>query len=264
MERLDSKFHGKYTALKKRKLLDEGMERKREAELKELYDAMKDWISDLNKNNAELNEKLVEKQDELEKTRQEFLEDIHTRDSEILRLKQLLDEKAEKSNSKATGLLGRTPESILENSTPMSPKRKTPLSHGKVKRVQLSENAPHSSPTEESQELECSIRHMCISGNGTNEIRGAHMLCSLLQSLVRMKISVNDETEIFSISVSHEASGYSFTLTWLEKSDEWSYKLSSLGTLERIAADWMRQDIRFSMNMCRMFFERISSIISKG
>jgi hypothetical protein len=75
------------------------------------------------------------------------------RDSEILRLKQLLDEKAEKSNSKATGLLGRTPESILENSTPMSPKRKTPLSHGKVKRVQLSENAPHSSPTEESQEV---------------------------------------------------------------------------------------------------------------
>ena len=45
------------------------------------------------------------------------------------------------------------------------------------------------------------------SGNGTKEIRGAHMLCSLLQSLVRMKISVNDETEIFSISVSHEASG---------------------------------------------------------
>ena len=88
----------------KRKLLDEGMERKREAELKELYDgispgrtylraglnlggvmgmggrvlgeacsfspaliffpfcfdvaAMKDWVSDLNKNNAELNEKL--------------------------------------------------------------------------------------------------------------------------------------------------------------------------------------------------------------
>jgi len=86
----------------KRKLLDEGMERKREAELKELYDgispgrtylragldlggamgmggrvlgeacsfspalifffllyaAMKDWVSDLNKDNAELNEKL--------------------------------------------------------------------------------------------------------------------------------------------------------------------------------------------------------------
>jgi hypothetical protein len=33
------------------------------------------------------------------------------------------------------------------------------------------------------------------------------MLRLLLQSLVRMKVSVNDESEIFSVSVSHEASG---------------------------------------------------------
>jgi hypothetical protein len=58
--------------------------------------------------------------------------------------------------------------------------------------------------------------------------------------------------------------GYSFTLTWLEKPGEWSYKLSSLGTLERIAVNWMKQDIRFSMNMFRLFFERISNIITKG
>ncbi|XP_008672279.1 uncharacterized protein [Zea mays] len=225
---------------------------------------MKDWVSELKKDNAELNDKLMEKQDELEKARQEFLEDILTRDTEILRLKQLLDEKAEKNNSTASGFHCLTPEAILENSTSMSPKRKTPLSHGKEKRVQLSENAPHSSPAKESQELVCSRRRTCIRGNGTNEIRSAHMLRLLLQSLVRMKVSVNDESEIFSVSVSHEASGYSFTLTWLEKSDEWSYKLSSLGTLGRIAADWMRQDIRFSTKMCRMFVERISSIITKG
>lgn len=45
------------------------------------------------------------------------------------------------------------------------------------------------------------------SGNRTTEIRSANMLSLLLQSLVRMKISVNDGTEIFSVSVSHEASG---------------------------------------------------------
>ena len=79
---------------------------------------------------------------------------FHTaRDTEILRLKQLLDKKAEKNNSTATGSPGLTPEAILEKSTPMLPKRKTPLSHGKVKRVQLIENAPHSSPTEASQEV---------------------------------------------------------------------------------------------------------------
>ncbi|AQK89334.1 titan9 [Zea mays] len=152
MEQLDYKFHEKYTALKKRKLLDEGLERKREAELNELYDAMKDWVSELRKDNAELNEKLVEKQDELEKARQEFLEDIRTRDAEILKLKQLLDEKAEKNNSAATGFPCLAPEAVLENSTPLSPKRKTPFSHGKVKRVQLSEDVHHSSPAEEKSE----------------------------------------------------------------------------------------------------------------
>ncbi|KAG0524262.1 hypothetical protein BDA96_07G195700 [Sorghum bicolor] len=264
MERLDSKLHQKYTALKKRKLLDEGLERKREAELKELYDAMKDRISELEKDNDELNEKLADKEDELDKARQEFLEDIRTRDGEILRLKQLLDKKSEKNNSTATGSPGLTPRAILENPTPMAPKSKTPLSHGKVKRVQLIEIAPHSSPTEESQELECSRRNSCISGNGTNEILSARMFHLLLQSLVRMKISVNDGTEMFSVSVCHEASGYSFTLTWLEKHGEWSYKPSSLGTLDRIAIDWMRQDIRFSMNMSHMFFQRISRVVTKG
>lgn len=76
------------------------------------------------------------------------------RDSEILRLKQqFLDEMAEKNNSTATVSPDLAPEVILENSTPIVPKRKTPPSLSKVKRVQLSENALHSSPAEESQEV---------------------------------------------------------------------------------------------------------------
>uniref|UniRef100_A0A0A9FK42 DUF7806 domain-containing protein n=1 Tax=Arundo donax TaxID=35708 RepID=A0A0A9FK42_ARUDO len=86
----------------------------------------------------------------------------------------------------------------------------------------------------------------------------------LLESLVRMKISLNKETEGFSISFSHEATGYSFTLTWLEQPGEWSYKVSDLGTLERVAVSWMKHDIRFSTNMCHVFLERISKILTKG
>ncbi|CAN6273289.1 unnamed protein product [Urochloa humidicola] len=73
---MERKFYDKYTALKKRKLLDEGLERKREAELKELYDALKDWVGGLEKDKEELSEKLANKEDELEKARQDFLEDI--------------------------------------------------------------------------------------------------------------------------------------------------------------------------------------------
>ncbi|RCV23950.1 hypothetical protein SETIT_5G046100v2 [Setaria italica] len=263
---MERKFYEKYTALKKRKLLDEGLERKREEQLKELYDAMKDWVGGLEKDKEELSEKLADKEDELEKAREEFLEDLRAKDSEILRLKKLLDEQIEKNNSTATRSVDQTPEAIQANPTQMSPKRKTPQSNCNTKRVQLSENAsiPHSSLEDESQELECSRRYTCISGNETNECPSAHMFHLLLQSLVRMKVTVDDGTERFSVSVCHEASGYSFNLTWLEKPGEWSYKLSSLGTLERIAVNWMKQDIRFSMNMCRVFFERISNIITRG
>ncbi|RLM92358.1 hypothetical protein C2845_PM08G08470 [Panicum miliaceum] len=150
---MERKFYEKYTSLKKRKLLDEGLERKREQELKELYDAMKDWVRGLEKDKEELSEKLADKEDDLEKVRQDFLADIQTRDSEILRLKQLLDEKTEKNNSTARSV-DQTPEVIHENPTRMSPRRKTPQSNIRAKRVQLSENTaiPHSSLEEESQE----------------------------------------------------------------------------------------------------------------
>nr|CAB3476855.1 unnamed protein product [Digitaria exilis] len=225
---MERKFYEKYTALK-RKLLDEGLERKREAELKELLDAMKDWVSGLEKDKEELSEKLADKEDELEKTRQDFLVDIRARDSEILRLKQLLDEKTEKNNSTATQSVEQA-QVIQENPTRVSPRRKTPQSSSKAKRVLWTEN------TDISQEQECSRRHTCLTGNGTNECPSAHMFHLLLQSLVRMKITVHDGTEGFLVSVSHEATGYSFTLTWLEKPGEWSYKLTSLGTLDRSAA----------------------------
>ncbi|CAO2207852.1 unnamed protein product [Urochloa humidicola] len=258
---MERKFYEKYTTLKKRKLLDEGLERKREAELKELYDALKDWVSGLEKDKEELSEKLADKEDELEKARQDFLQDIRARDTGILRLKKLLDEKTEKNNCTATRSVDQTPGVIQENPIPVSPKRKTPQSNS-TKRVQLNERTviPHSSLEDKSQELECSRRYTCNSGNGTDECPSAHMFHLLVQSLVRMKFTVEDGT----VSVSHEASGYSFTLTWLEKPGEWLYKLSSLGTLERIALNWMKHDIRFGMNMCHMFFERISNVISKA
>ncbi|CAO2162117.1 unnamed protein product [Urochloa humidicola] len=261
---MERKFYDKYTALKKRKLLDEGLERKREAELKELYDAFKECISGLEKDKEELSEKLANKEDELEQARQDFLEDIRARDTENMRLKKLLDEEAGKKNSADTRSVDQTPGVIQENPTRLSPTRKTPHSNS-TKRVQLNEPTviPHSSLEEESQEL-FSRRYTCTSGNGTNKCPSAHMLHLLLQSLVRMKFTVEDGTERFSVSVSHEASGFSFSLTWLEEHGEWLYKLSSLGTLERIALNWMKQEIRFSMNMCHMFFERISDVIRKG
>jgi len=49
--------------------------------------------------------------------------------------KQLLDEKTEKNNSMATRSVDFTPEIIHENPTQISPRRKTPQSNIKAKRV---------------------------------------------------------------------------------------------------------------------------------
>ncbi|WVZ90195.1 hypothetical protein U9M48_036521 [Paspalum notatum var. saurae] len=215
MERLNSKLYEKYNALKKRKLLNEGLRQKWEAAHKELHDAMKDRVSGLQKDKELLSEKLVDKEDELEKARQDFLEDIRSRDNEILKLKQFMADMTKKNNSTATGSVDRTLEAILENPNPIPPKRNAPQSDSNANRAQLSENATvhQSSPEEESPELECSRRHTCISGNQTKECPSTHMFYLLLQSLVQMKISVNDGTERFSVSVSHEASDLTTTTT---------------------------------------------------
>ncbi|XP_026449368.1 uncharacterized protein LOC113349597 isoform X2 [Papaver somniferum] len=62
------------------------------------------------------------------------------------------------------------------------------------------------------------------------------------------------------------SSGYSFTLTWLTKASENEplellYHVLSLGTFERIAPEWMREDLIFSSSMCPVFFKRVSSVI---
>lgn len=58
--------------------------------------------------------------------------------------------------------------------------------------------------------------------------------------------------------------GYSFSLTWTNNScgeGELVYHLSSLGTFERVAPEWMRETMMFSTSMCPVFFERVSRVI---
>ncbi|TVU22629.1 hypothetical protein EJB05_32342 [Eragrostis curvula] len=281
MEKFNDRIYEKYIALKKR-------EQERTADFQKLYNEMMGWVKDLHKEKEELCQKLLEEQDELKKSQTDFLDQIRVlpmygnaihvllapvnireKDQEIFRLNLLLAEKTDKSNSTTTGSPNRTPDITLENPTPAPSAKKTPQSNSRAKRARVSEEAfvPNgSSPEEEARELECTQSHTFTTGIGTNESSSAHMfpmLLELLESLVCMKISLNKETEEFSVSVSHEASGYSFTLTWLEQRNQWSYKVSSLGNLEKVAWDWMNQEIRLTMPMCRMLFQRISDVIPK-
>lgn len=105
---------------------------------------------------------------------------------------------------------------------------------------------------------ECSRR--IIDGN--NSLSTTCLFQELLERIVGMKFSVVNLPEgVVSFSAVHESSGYSFSLTWPNKlvgEAEVKYRVLSLGTLERVAAQCLKEDISFSLNMCPMLFERIS------
>lgn len=57
--------------------------------------------------------------------------------------------------------------------------------------------------------------------------------------------------------------GYTFSLTLVKNAaglEELLYHVLSMGTFERVAPEWMREDLMFSISMCPIFFQKISQI----
>ncbi|XP_047057395.1 uncharacterized protein LOC124663777 [Lolium rigidum] len=289
MQDLNANLYRKYTGLKKRKLLDEGSARELESDIKEMCQGMKEMegeIHNLRSENNRLRDELLSKERQLAETRtllvdtehqlaeiqahladseeqlaearKTSVDDTKTKEfgTEISRLKLLLAEKNDTNNY-------TVPSGVIRNHTPVS-RARTPESNNRLSNPNAI--VQHGTFRDEARELECCRRNMRISGNGADESSSC-VYQMLAESLVGMKFSLKNEMEGFSLCIYHEASGYNFTLTWLEQADggEWAYKYSSLGTLEKIALEWMKmQDIRFSMTMCRVFFQRISGLIRQG
>ncbi|KAJ8446874.1 hypothetical protein Cgig2_016184 [Carnegiea gigantea] len=90
------------------------------------------------------------------------------------------------------------------------------------------------------------------------------LLQNLVEWLIGMKVSIVDQPEGRCIRVMHQSSGYSFSLTWMDKAapceGELLYNVSSLGTFAQVAPEWMREVIIFSMSMCPIFFERYQQL----
>lgn len=99
-----------------------------------------------------------------------------------------------------------------------------------------------------------------------DEISKNCSLCAfhmLLELLIGMNFIVDYQTKGTQFSVIHQMSGYNFTLSWLKDKDggTFAYQVSSLGTIESIAHDWMKEDIVFSAAMFPVFFERLSQVV---
>ncbi|KAH8499002.1 hypothetical protein H0E87_017785 [Populus deltoides] len=88
---------------------------------------------------------------------------------------------------------------------------------------------------------------------------------ALLEYLVGMKLSAVNQNDEVCISALHQSSGYAFTLTWMKneavQEPELLYRVLTLGTFERVAPEWMRSVLMFSMRMWPIFFERLACVI---
>ncbi|KAI4304819.1 hypothetical protein MLD38_040284 [Melastoma candidum] len=115
---------------------------------------------------------------------------------------------------------------------------------------------------EENEQPDCRVRAKDIGGELLGEHSATECLFRvLLQHTLGLSFSIAQGGGIC-ITILHETTGYSFTLTFLRSDGgvELMYKMMSLGTLERIAPEWMREVIKFSISMFPMFFQRITDV----
>ncbi|CDP09637.1 unnamed protein product [Coffea canephora] len=100
--------------------------------------------------------------------------------------------------------------------------------------------------------------------NPGSDVAASCMFQELVEWVVGLKLSIIPQSRDFCISALHPSSGYSFTLTWVNNSKgepELLYHVLALGTFERVAPEWMRDVLMFSMSMCPTFFHRVSRVI---
>ncbi|KAK9062883.1 hypothetical protein SSX86_020073 [Deinandra increscens subsp. villosa] len=93
------------------------------------------------------------------------------------------------------------------------------------------------------------------------------MFQELIECLVDLKFTIGTPSDDnIQITAVHESSGYSFSLGWVKKNGRpgeeetmMMYRVSSLGTFERVAPEWMRDVMLFSKSMSSIFFKRLSA-----
>ncbi|XP_042440029.1 uncharacterized protein LOC122025309 [Zingiber officinale] len=262
MESLNFKLYEKYKNLKKRKISDEEeWTHARDAELRSYQSVVGDLIEQLNKENKGLHQNLYAFQEKYAECKKLLLE-------EGKRSKELSDEVEKLQNL----VLKRndTSDTLLITS---------PSTNSRI-RSQVITKGPQGQRLPESyQEIvtqnkvganmqENSGRYFASSGTIDNgsEACSNFVFQTLMRFLVGMDFYVDNQIESLSILVVHKTSGYTFTLTWIQHENdegEWMYHVTSLGTLESVALDWMKEDIMFSAAMCCDFFERVSLIIGR-
>lgn len=264
MEQLNSQIYAKYNDLKKRKaLIDEDWNLRRDADICEFQSAV-EVVEELKKENDRLREEVDSLQEQTENYQDLMLEECRKTkqlSDEVERLQNLLSEMG--TNKDAAVL--RTPQTsarVTGSNTKGSMGKSTPESVTRYHEVLDKEpnSVPKDNPQTKVLVPDCCRGSITCSG----DVQGICVFQNLFELLLGMQFSVDSQTEGPCLSAVHQMSGYTFTLTWLRREDgegEFRYRVSSLGTLERVALEWMKEDIIFSRSMWPVFFERMSRAI---
>lgn len=107
------------------------------------------------------------------------------------------------------------------------------------------------------------------TGEATEMVEGRvnSLIQVLLQCMVGFTITISNEGESSQLLFIHQSSGYSFRLKCahhenkLTEDGELVYQVVSLGTLHKVAPDWMKEEIIFSIAQVNVFMDRLLQVV---
>ncbi|KAF2287417.1 hypothetical protein GH714_039856 [Hevea brasiliensis] len=260
MEALYAKLYNKYDALKKKRMseLDE-INKDQELKFLNYVTAAEELIQHLKVENDRLHEQVGELRNQVASIRS-------TKDNEYAQYQKLLMEENQKNEmlSKEVGRLQKLQEQLFSSSKDYNNDnmQQNILETAQVTPGKMTSDSIRRITRKRSRDdgTQMEVNGVMNDSGSTN-----CQFQALIEYLLGMKFSSVNQTEGICISALHQSSGYSFSLTWVKRAGaeepELLYRVSTLGTFERVAPEWMRSVLMFSTSMCPIFFERVSRVI---
>ncbi|KAI7738351.1 hypothetical protein M8C21_008414 [Ambrosia artemisiifolia] len=276
METLYSKLYDKYTKLKVKKASEiEQLSLDQEQKFKTYVSAADELIGYLTSEKDMLHAQLGD-------LRQEIASIRSAKDEEQQKYEMMLLEEKEKNKqlSKEIEKLQRKDFASRDIQSPRSPLSTS--NSTKRKRLVMHENENENENEvvdkdnnnnfisgvfhDDATQPKCCRPRLGGTGNAASDSSSnCCVFQELVECLVELKFSIETSSDDnIQITAVHESSGYTFSLEWVKNNrpgeDEMTmmYRVSSLGTFERVAPEWMRDVMLFSKSMLSVFFKRLS------
>ncbi|KAI0503917.1 hypothetical protein KFK09_014863 [Dendrobium nobile] len=239
MERFSSQLYEKYINLKKRKFSEiEDSNKKRISDTLQYQSAIELLIEDLKTENEKLRVKIVSMQEQYQESQELLLKErqkTNELSSEVNSLKKTLAKKIDNLESASLRSPCGKPSIRLEDSNECLP-----------------------------------MKNNLDTPSGQNPIQSENAAITLHEIDNENRLVFHDEPMIVSLQPdccirTKGNYGFKFTLSLMRDNDgrdeKLFYRVSSLGTIENIALEWMKDDMVFGLAMCPVFFDRLSRVV---